>query len=90
MRGKTSVTLVELVVVIVVIGILAAILVPTIGMAIKVSKNSSMAVELEQLAGAIEQYKAKTNDYPPDFTNAAAVLAHLKRLFAAAKGLYRD
>jgi prepilin-type N-terminal cleavage/methylation domain-containing protein len=74
-------TLVEMLVVIIIIGILTAILVPTIGMAIRTAKNSAMAVELDQLAGAIEQYKAKVRDYPPDFTNAKAVTNHLARAY---------
>ncbi|MDP6557415.1 MAG: prepilin-type N-terminal cleavage/methylation domain-containing protein [Pirellulaceae bacterium] len=74
-------TLVEMLVVIIIIGILAAILVPTVGMAIRRSKNAAMGIELDQLAGAIEQYKSKVNDYPPDFTNAAALANHIARAY---------
>ncbi|MEO8498536.1 MAG: prepilin-type N-terminal cleavage/methylation domain-containing protein, partial [Planctomycetota bacterium] len=70
-------TLVEMLVVIAIIGILAAILVPTLGAAIRRAKIGAVAMEVNQLSQAIEAYKLEFNDYPPDFTNAAAFQAHM-------------
>jgi type II secretory pathway pseudopilin PulG len=69
-------------VVIVIIGILAAILVPTVAMAIKTGKQSVIATELDELAKAIEQYRQDhAQDYPPDFTDTNAVLAHMRAAY---------
>jgi len=78
------VTLIELLVVLAIIAILAATLIPTIGGAIRRTKTARIAVELNQLAQAIEAYKAKFNDYPPDFTNWQAVQQHIKTAFPRA------
>lgn len=77
-------TLIEMLVVIIIIGILAAILVPTLGRAIRQSKNTAMSMEINQLASAFEAYKLERKDYPPDFSNQAAITSHLKRAFPRA------
>lgn len=74
-------TLVEMLVVIAIIGILAAILVPTVAAAIRKAKISAVAAELTQLTQAIEKYKLDQSDYPPDFTNRLAVVAHVRKAF---------
>jgi len=75
-------TLIEMLVVIIIIGILAAILVPTVGMAIRRGKETAMSIELNQLASALDTYKLDHgNDYPPDFSNQAAVISHLRTAF---------
>lgn len=78
-------TLIEMLVVIIIIGILAAILVPTLGRAIRQAKNTAMAMEMNQLASAIEAYKLERKDYPPDFSNQAAITSHLSRAFPRAR-----
>ncbi|HJN12096.1 MAG: prepilin-type N-terminal cleavage/methylation domain-containing protein [Pirellulaceae bacterium] len=78
-------TLVEMLVVIIIIGILAAILVPTVGMAIRRSKNTAMAMEVNQLSMALEAYKLDRHDYPPDFSNQSAIVSHLRRAFPRAR-----
>jgi prepilin-type N-terminal cleavage/methylation domain-containing protein len=74
-------TLVEMLVVISIIVVLAALLVPTVGMAIRKAKVSANSAELNRLVTAIEAYKSKRGDYPADFTNANAVKQHLKAAF---------
>ena len=74
-------TLVELLVVIAIIGILVAMLIPAVSVAIKSAKTSTIAAELNQLAQAIENYKSKYGEYPPDFTNAPAFVNHLRKAF---------
>lgn len=78
---RRAFTLVEMLVVMVVIGVLIALLIPVIGGATRRGKNAAIFMELNDLARAIEAYKAKTGDYPPDFTNQLAVVAHMKKAY---------
>ncbi len=64
---RSAFTLVELLVVIVIIGILIALLVPTIGSAIARAKVAAMGLEVSNLAKAVESYKMEMGEYPPDF-----------------------
>ena len=74
-------TLVEMLVVIGIIGILAAITIPTIGAVMKSTRSNAMVAELASLEQAIENYRLDNNDYPPDFSNVQAVNVHLRRAF---------
>ncbi|MBP86555.1 MAG: hypothetical protein CMJ64_07560 [Planctomycetaceae bacterium] len=74
-------TLVEMLVVIVIIGILVAILVPTVANAIWRVKIGAIALEVKDLETAVAAYKSANNDYPPDGTNLAAVQAHFRIAF---------
>src|SRR5882762_9028780 len=68
-RSVAAFTLIELLVVIAIIAVLAAMLFPA-GSAMKKRATLSRArAELDQVATAIESYKAKLGHYPPD--NAA-------------------
>lgn len=73
-------TLVEMLVVIAIIGILAAILVPVAGMVITRSKEAKIAVETKQLSMAIEQYKTEFGVYPLDMSNPYLLQAHVSKL----------
>ena len=69
---RNGFTMVEILVVIAIIGILAAILVPTLAVAIKNVKQNAILFELNQLEAAMEQYaQANGDSYPPDFTTGA-------------------
>jgi len=70
---RRSFTLVEMLVVIAIIGILAAILVPTLYRVVIKARQNVIAQELNQLHLAIESYKQKFGDYPPDFTSVRVV-----------------
>ncbi len=68
-RRRAGFTLVELLVVIAIIGILAAILIPTLYRTVIKARQTKIATELNQLKLAVEAYKQKFSDYPPDFGN---------------------
>lgn len=65
-------TLVEMLVVIAIIGVLAAILVPTLYRVVIKARQTRIAMELSELHKAVEAYKQKYGDYPPDFTTIVA------------------
>jgi general secretion pathway protein G len=58
-------TLVELMVVIIVLAILVALLLPVLNGALRTARNSAVQAEINQLAQALEAFKAKYGDYPP-------------------------
>lgn len=60
-------TLIEMLVVVAIIGILMAILVPVVYVAVRKGKETRLALEISQLDSAITAYRDKYKDYPPDF-----------------------
>lgn len=74
-------TLIELLVAITIIGILMAIAVPTAYSAYIRAKKAAMKVEVTNLVTAVEQYKQKYGDYPPDGSNWDVVARHLRKAF---------
>jgi prepilin-type N-terminal cleavage/methylation domain-containing protein len=60
-------TLVEIMVVVVIIGILAAILVPVLGGIIRRTNEAAVKVEINSLERAISDFKAKFGCHPPDY-----------------------
>ncbi|MEC9095886.1 MAG: prepilin-type N-terminal cleavage/methylation domain-containing protein [Planctomycetota bacterium] len=76
-----GVTLIEMLIVIAIIGILAAILLPTIGMVRRSAQEGGMALEIQNLSAAIETYKQTYGDYPPDGSNIVVFQRHLQVAF---------
>lgn len=74
-------TLVEVLIVIVIIGILAGIAIPAITNAIATGKTTKMRMEISALEQAIERYRDKYGDYPPDFSNWTVVERHYRKAF---------
>ena len=80
-RSHPGFTLVEMLVVIAIIGVLAAILVPTVFSAMQRAKVARITLEEGNIDAALESYKQKYNDYPPDFSSRNVVIQHLAKAF---------
>ncbi len=78
---RHGVTLIEMLIVIAIMGILAAILLPTLGAIRKASQEAGMALEIKGLAEAIEEYKTTYGDYPPDGSNIVVFQRHIQVAF---------
>ena len=69
---KSGFTLVEILIVVVILGIFAAIVIPQFTEASTEAKFSSLCTDLQTLRSQIELYKVQHNDTPPSFANFAA------------------
>ncbi|MBR5414562.1 MAG: prepilin-type N-terminal cleavage/methylation domain-containing protein [Thermoguttaceae bacterium] len=78
-RKRPAFTLIELMIVIVIIAILAGLTTVGTRIAIRKSKEATVTLALEQLSMAIEKYKSDIGEYPPDFTDEAAVTRHVRK-----------
>ena len=80
-RPRSAFTLVEILVVIVIIGILAGLAIPAVTGVLAKAKNTATKVEIDVLGQALESYKLKYGDYPPDFADWRKVERHYRRAF---------
>lgn len=80
-RQKLGFTLVELMVVIMIIGILTAIAIPAINRAVIAGRQTAIRMEINALDQAVENYLLKYGDYPPDGSDKAVFLRHIRKLF---------
>ena len=71
MRAKKGFTLVEILIVVVILGILAAIVIPQFTDASTEAKTSSLCSDLQTVRSQIELYKIQHNDNLPDMEIAA-------------------
>ncbi len=67
MKTKSGFTLVEILIVVVILGILAAIVIPQFTEASTEAKLSSLCTDLQTMRSQIELYKIQHNDVPPTF-----------------------
>ncbi|MGO8750489.1 MAG: type II secretion system protein [Thermoguttaceae bacterium] len=80
-------TLVEMMTVIVIIGILGSLITVAAYRARVAALRAVTKTEISQLQAALESYKAKYGEYPPDFANVnnsnaqQAILRHLRKAF---------
>ncbi|MDR1957571.1 MAG: prepilin-type N-terminal cleavage/methylation domain-containing protein [Planctomycetaceae bacterium] len=76
---KQGFTLIELLVVIVIIGILASLALVGGNAAMQAARRTVIKTDLSQLEMALEQYKNKYGEYPPDFSDVNAVMRHVRK-----------
>ncbi len=80
-RVRLGFTLVELLVVIAIIGLLIGLLVPAVGMAWRSASRATIKLEVDGLSKAIEDYRTKYNDYPPDGSSWIVFERHMRKAF---------
>ncbi len=73
-------TLVEILVVVVIIGILAAFVLPATMRAVQRAREAEARMEVSALADAVEQYQQKYGDYPPDGSDWNVMQRHMRKL----------
>jgi general secretion pathway protein G len=71
-NSKRGFTLVEILIVVIILGILAAIVIPQFTNASKDARRSSMTSQLQTLRSQIELFKLQHRDKLPGFDNAGA------------------
>jgi prepilin-type N-terminal cleavage/methylation domain-containing protein len=80
-RYHRGFTLVEMLVVIGIIAVLAALLLPAVMTTITRARNTVIALELKQLDTAIEAYRLEKGDYPPNFRDRDVVRRHVMKCY---------
>ena len=70
MKAKSGFTLVEILIVVVILGILAAIVIPQFTEASTEAKTSSLCTDLQTIRSQIELYKIQHNDAKPEMAVA--------------------
>lgn len=71
-RAPRAFTLVELLIVVILLGIMAAVVVPTFANAVEPSRHASFATSLRAFAQAMQYYRAENGEWPPDGTSGQA------------------
>jgi prepilin-type N-terminal cleavage/methylation domain-containing protein len=79
--ARHAFTLVEILVAIGILVLLAAIATPVALNALKSAQASALKMEVNGLADAIEQYRSKYGDYPPDGSNWTILERHCRKAF---------
>ena len=88
---QTGFTLVELLVVISIITVLAALLVPAVYYSIQTAKRARIGLEIANISKALESYKQAYGEYPPDFSEMGEYATQPELLRAAiAMGIIND
>lgn len=79
--SRRGFTLIEILMVIGIIGILVGLLVPAVNMALNSVKKRAIAMEVSTLASAVDKYKEKYGDYPPDGSSFQVFRRHCLKVW---------
>jgi general secretion pathway protein G len=85
MQAKRGFTLVEILIVVVILGILAAIVIPQFTQASSEAKLNSLCSDLQTMRSQIELYKVQHNDVPPTVADIARQLMYVTNAAGAIK-----
>ncbi len=80
-RTRPGFTLVEVLMVIAIIGVLVGLLVPVVNIALNAAKKRAIAMEVTTIANAVEQYRQKYGDLPPDGSSSVVMTRHFRKVF---------
>ncbi len=80
-RVHRGFTLVELLVVIAIIGLLVALIVPAVIASRSAFERSALKFEVQALNDAVENYRSKHGDYPPDGSSWPIMESHLRKAY---------
>ena len=83
MKAKSGFTLVEILIVVVILGILAAIVIPQFTEASTEAKTSSLMTDLQTMRSQIELYKVQHNDNPPTLIGFEAQITGQTDIYGA-------
>jgi type II secretion system protein G len=72
MRSRKGLTLIELLIVVIILGALAAIAIPRISTSSRTAKQNACNTNVDTLNTAIEMYKIDKGSYPGDFDTLVA------------------
>lgn len=79
--NRRGFTLVEILMVVAIIGILVGLIVPAVNIALTTVKRRAIALEVQAIESAVQQYKNKYGDYPPDGSSQAVWERHFRKIF---------
>jgi prepilin-type N-terminal cleavage/methylation domain-containing protein len=77
-QNRASFTLVELMVVVVILGILASLVTAAAMAALVAAREATIKFEVDSMVMALNSYKAEFGEFPPDYTDANLVEAHIR------------
>lgn len=83
-------TLVEILIVIVIIGLLAGMTTTVVVSARRSVNNSVISTQMAQLSMALDEYKNKFGEYPPDLSDEVSVMRHIKKRWPRYNVTYRQ
>ena len=78
-RNRAGFTLVEILIVIVIIGLLAGMTTTVVVSARRSVNNSVITTQMAQLSMALDEYKNRYGEYPPDLSDQKAVERHIRK-----------